>query len=559
VEPQLARVSLPPLPYAPTAWERVLYVGANNRLLSVTQLIGWLGLSAALFLFSLNSIWLFPFMVWVLLGVAYFSLGYLANTTFRRFDLAEHDRLVAEQRRPSPSIDVFLPNCGEELAVLETTFAHVASLEHAGRVRVYCLDDAGRAEVEQLADRFGFVYLSRPNKGEFKKAGNLRHAYLRSDGEFIVVFDADFCPRPDFLAELLPYALSDPSVGIVQSPQYFRVGPGRNWLENGAGSVQEFFYRWVMPARDVRRSPICVGTNAIYRRSALEETDGGALVENSEDVHTGFDLMCKGYRTKYVPVILAAGLCPNSLQTFFNQQHRWCSGSMSLLFSRKFWHEPIGLRARLTFLSGMTYFLYTALAVIVAPLPAPVMVCLFPGKVLWWNYLLLLPTLLQTFVFLPLWHRAPYGFAAMRTKIVYAWAHLFAFRDRLARRPLAWSPTGGPDRGTSRRLRLVKTLIVGWPLATLSLVVAGSAAHMSSAFDFNYWPPLAASSLYTLAAVLTLQPLRDTVPAESRKLLGMELPAAPNLSPGPFAHLTPAMPTPAGELHADQPGNRRRD
>ena len=155
----------------------------------------------------------------------------------------------------------------------------------------------------------------------------------------------------------------------------------------------------------------------------------------------------------------------------------------------------------------------------------------YPGKVLWWNYLLLLPTLLQTFVFLPLWHRAPYGFAAMRTKIVYAWAHLFAFRDRLARRPLAWSPTGGLDGGTSRRLRLVKTLIVGWPLATLSLVVAGSAAHMSSALDFNYWPPLAASTLYTLAAVLTLQPLGGTVHAQSRKLLGAELPPAPNVRP----------------------------
>jgi len=122
----------------------------------------------------------------------------------------------------------------------------------------------------------------------------------------------------------MPYAQADPSVGIVQSPQYFEVRDDKNWLENGAGSVQEFFYRWVMPARDVRHSPICVGTNALYRRSALEATDGGALVENSEDVHTGFDLMCKGYATKYIPVILAKGLCPHTLQTFFNQQHRWC-------------------------------------------------------------------------------------------------------------------------------------------------------------------------------------------------------------------------------------------
>jgi cellulose synthase (UDP-forming) len=532
------------LPHAPTAWERVLYVDSSNRLLSVMQLISWMGLSTALFLFSLNSVWLFPFLIWVVLGVTYFSLSFLANTTFHRFDLAEHDRLVALwKQRPQPSIDVFIPNCGEALAVLENTFAHVAALEHAGRVTIYCLDDAGRGEVEELARRFGFVYLSRPDKGTFKKAGNLRYAYLRSDGDFIVVFDADFCPRHDFLAELLPYALSDATIGIVQSPQFFRAHATHNWLENGAGSVQEFFYRWVMPARDVRRSPICVGTNAVYRRSALQETDGGALVENSEDVHTGFDLMCKGYRTKYVPIILAAGLCPNTLQTFFNQQHRWCSGSMSLLFSRKFWHEPIGLRARLTFLSGMSYFLYTALAVVFAPLPALLMVCLFPEQVLWWNYLLVFPAFLQMFVFLPLWHRAPFGLAAMRTKIVYAWAHLFAFHDRLAGRPLSWSPTGGLDGHASKRLQLVKTLIVAWPLTTLSIAVAGSAAHMHSPFDVDYWPPLAASALYTLAAILVLQPLGQTVPAPRTLAAGGLSPASYEL-PNPFPPLVTAS-TPA--------------
>lgn len=97
-----------------------------------------------------------------------------------------------------------------------------------------------------------------------------------------------------------------------------------------------------------------------------------------------------------MPVILATGLCPNTLQTFFNQQHRWCSGSMSLLFSRKFWRERIGLRARLTFVSGMTYFLYTALALVFAPLPAVLMVWAFPDEVFWWDYLLLVPALLRT-------------------------------------------------------------------------------------------------------------------------------------------------------------------
>ena len=111
----------------------MLYIRPCNRLLSVTQLVAWVCLSLALLLFSLNSIWLLPFTVWVVLGVAYFGLSFLANTSFRRFDLEEHDRRAAEHLDArQPSVDVFLPNCGEDLAVLANAIRHVAALEYAG-------------------------------------------------------------------------------------------------------------------------------------------------------------------------------------------------------------------------------------------------------------------------------------------------------------------------------------------------------------------------------------------------------------------------------------------
>lgn len=77
-----------------------------------------------------------------------------------------------------------------------------------------------------------------------KKAGNLRYAFARTSGDFIVILDADFCPRPDFLWETLPYML-DPSIAIVQTPQFFRYRREQRWVERGAGMVQELFYRVV--------------------------------------------------------------------------------------------------------------------------------------------------------------------------------------------------------------------------------------------------------------------------------------------------------------------------
>ena len=108
----------------------------------------------------------------------------------------------------------------------------------------------------------------------------------------------------------------------MQSPQYFDSGKGMHWLQQAAGSVQESFYRWAQVSRDTLGAPICVGTCAIYRRAGLENSGGFAQIGHSEDVHTGVNLMKAGYRTTYVPVVLAKGLCPDKLSSFISQQYR---------------------------------------------------------------------------------------------------------------------------------------------------------------------------------------------------------------------------------------------
>jgi len=125
-------------------------------------------------------------------------------------------------------------------------------------------------------------------------------------------------------------------VGVVQTPQYFDTDRRLGWLESGAGATQELFYRWIQPSRDALGVPICCGTNAIYRRSALAGIGGIPAIDHSEDMYTGFELMKLGYSIRYIPAVLAKGLSPDTLESFVAQQYRWCMGSMSLLTSDKF-------------------------------------------------------------------------------------------------------------------------------------------------------------------------------------------------------------------------------
>ena len=99
----------------------------------------------------------------------------------------------------------------------------------------------------------------------------------------------------------------------MQTPQFFRVNARQTWVERAAGPTLEIFYRAVQVSRDRFGSALCVGSNAVYRRAALAPTGGFTLIPYAEDSHSGLDARLNGYRLSYLPVPLAAGICPATL------------------------------------------------------------------------------------------------------------------------------------------------------------------------------------------------------------------------------------------------------
>jgi cellulose synthase/poly-beta-1,6-N-acetylglucosamine synthase-like glycosyltransferase len=393
-----------------------------------------------------------PMLIFTLL---YYLISLCVNFSTCGFDMSRHRRLVTSWRPARyPSLDIFLPICGEHPEVLRNTWTHVRelALAYPGDVIPYVLDDGASAQAAAVASEFGFLYVVRPNRGWFKKAGNLRHAFGISSGEFIAIFDADFAPRADLAAEMLPYFDAQPSLGIVQSPQYFRTHRRQSWTERGAGAVQELFYRLVQVSRDHHDGAICVGSCAIYRREALAANGGSSLIEHSEDVHTGFELRRAGWGLRYIPVPLATGLCPSDPDSFISQQYRWCLGSMSLLTSRKFWSAKMRLRTRLCYLSGFCYYIHTAIFTLVTPAIPLTLLIFMPDRVRLINYLLILPSLVYNLAVFPAWHRCRFGPSAFMAKALYGWAHLFCLLDLVRGKRLGWQATGEVRRkaGTKR-------------------------------------------------------------------------------------------------------------
>jgi cellulose synthase (UDP-forming) len=460
------------LPLPPDDNEKYAYVLRNLAYLATILVIGAGCLIISQVRFEMHNPALWPFMIFTATYVIYQAISLPVNFTGRGFDLAAHQaRIGAWRPERYPSIDIYLPICGEPIELLRNAWTAVSDLvtEYQGTAKAYVLDDGPSDEAGSMSESFGFCYIRRPDLRAYKKSGNLRHAFAHTDGEYLVIFDADFAPRRDFLAETLPY-LDDTGIAIVQTPQYFRGSTAQTWIENAAGSIQEVFYRSIQVARDRFGAAICVGTSAVYRRTALEPHGGPTLIPYAEDVHTGLDVRRDGWTMVYVPIVLSTGICPDNLDAFVRQQYRWCTGNAGVVFSRRLWSVPMAIPARLTYISGFFYYAYTGLLTFFGPTIPIVMLAFLPGQIRLRNFVVLLPAMLTGFVLYPLWHRSRYGPSVWSLGIARGWAHAFAIWDGARGKTMGWHPSRTPG-SSLRRFRIGVTWWSGGT-AVLWLVLA---------------------------------------------------------------------------------------
>ncbi len=429
------------------------YVSGSGKNFLRFSALSRICLGGALAFLSLRGNWLLlllPFAIGIVLGGL---INLVWSTQIPHFDRADHLRRLAKgpmrssvgKRNELPSVDVFICTCGEDPSVVENTIIHAIGLDYEGRVNVFVLDDRDAPEVRAAASLWGATYIVRAERGWMKKAGNLHHAYGISNSDMILVLDADFAVRPDFLHHTLPY-FDDEQLGILQTPQFFRVAED-NWVERGAASQQEQFYRVGMRARDKHGGAICVGTNAVYRRSALDERGGMALLEHSEDIFTGMKVIDAGYRVDYLPLPLAAGSTPDSTKALASQQYRWARGNFALAGTPLFKRMKLSPMQRLGLWDGWIFYVTSALSPVIALFVPIVSLAEAPDAITLTPTAMILPALFTEFYLMPRWLHLPDGKSSRRVGLISQVSHLYALRDHLTDRDQEWIPTGGKRSG----------------------------------------------------------------------------------------------------------------
>ena len=492
------------LPQPPDDQDKYAYFGKPRRWVFAWLLVASIGVIYG-YVRVAEHAWLIAPLMWLLLMVMVPPV--LVNFWLRighpRLTLAEHEATVASYEDHGETVDVFLPSCGEPLAVLNNTFLYASKLKWHGPKTVYVLDDSAREKVRDLADLYEFRYIVRPNPGEMKKAGNLTHALGISSGDFIAVIDADFAVRQEFLYETMPY-FCDPKIGIVQTAQYFDVSNRSfSYIQRYAGALQEIFFRFIQPARDRYKAAICAGTNLVYRRKAVVAAGGFAQVPIGEDVHSGVKLWWAGYETRYLPLCLARGVAPTDFASLANQQARWCRSSMLLMVEKHFREAPFTWKQRAAFWAAFLYYMSSASLLLTGPFPTLTMVWFYPQRIYPHNYLAIVPALAASLFVFPFlsrgWRPTIYRVCVINS-CCHVYAIWYALRDRVAE----WVPTGAsPDGGQVPVM--VNRILCTWIVLVQVLLWSGLALRVREFGWHPYWATelLAGVQLYMLAPLLT--------------------------------------------------------
>lgn len=209
------------------------------------------------------------------------------------------------------------------------------------RLVIQVLDDSTDPAVKDMVEKecqrwaskgLNIRYQIRENRGGYK-AGALKEGLKRDyvkHCEYVVIFDADFRPEPDYLRRAIPFLALNPEIALVQGRWRF-VNSDECLLtrmqemsldyhftvEQEVGSATHAFFGFN-------------GTAGVWRIAAINEAGGWKDRTTVEDMDLAVRASLKGWKFVYLGDLQVKSELPSTFKAFRFQQHRWSCGPANL-------------------------------------------------------------------------------------------------------------------------------------------------------------------------------------------------------------------------------------
>jgi len=318
--------------------DRILFGLTTGSLLIMYALWRWHD-TLPTFAFSVQNFWQYFFFAFEALAIVYTLMSIVI--LFRSIDRsgqADDAQKKMEREGDFPPVDIFICTYDEPLEILERSILTALALDYPDAT-VWVLDDTRRGWLREYCAEAGARYITRADNKD-AKAGNLNNGLAltaaQTNAPVILVLDADFAPRRDFLKRTVGLLLN-PDVAVVQTPQfYYNPDPiqhnllaAQSWVDD-----QRFFFDIFQPAKDAWGCAFCVGTSFIVRRDRLNEIGGFPSQAISEDINLTYTMLARGYETWWLNEKLSIGLSAEGIPEYVTQRARWCLGTIQVALLR---------------------------------------------------------------------------------------------------------------------------------------------------------------------------------------------------------------------------------
>ncbi|KAJ0976309.1 hypothetical protein J5N97_018274 [Dioscorea zingiberensis] len=209
------------------------------------------------------------------------------------------------------------------------------------RLVIQVLDDSTDPVIKEMVERecerwaskgVNVRYTIRDNRKGYKAGAlreGLKHSYVKQC-DYVVIFDADFQPEPDFLRRSIPFLIHNPQLALVQARWVFV-----NSEECLLTRMQEMSLDYHFTVEQEAGSSACAffgfnGTAGVWRISAINEAGGWKDRTTVEDMDLAVRASLKGWKFLYLGDLQVKSELPSTLKAFRFQQHRWSCGPANL-------------------------------------------------------------------------------------------------------------------------------------------------------------------------------------------------------------------------------------
>lgn len=231
-----------------------------------------------------------------------------------------------------PIVTIQLP-VYNELYVMERLLSNIAALDYPqSKLEIQVLDDSTdesfastKAQIAALKKTgLDIQHITRKNRSGFK-AGALKEGLKTAKGEFIVIFDADFLPKKNWLKQTIPY-FKDPKIGVVQT-RWGHLNREYSILTKVQAFALDAHFTLEQVGRNSKGHFINFnGTAGVWRRECILDAGNWEGDTLTEDLDLSYRAQLKNWKFKYLEEVETPAELPIVISAARSQQFRWNKG-----------------------------------------------------------------------------------------------------------------------------------------------------------------------------------------------------------------------------------------